>query len=87
MDFKDSIKQITERIEELKKFHKTYFDVEKILSPAGEIKSILNDEFTNPSHDFVKFPAKQVYDGMIPAKTLYPFTMLVKKSASNLKQT
>jgi hypothetical protein len=78
------------QIEELKKFHKTYFDVEKILSSAselkytGEIKTILNNEFANPSPEFVKFLAKQVYDGIVTSKILDQFTALVKKSASNL---
>jgi hypothetical protein len=78
------------QIEELKKFHKTYFDVEKILSSAselkytGEIKAILNSEFANPSPEFVRFLAKQVYGGMITAKILDQFTTLVKRSVSNL---
>jgi hypothetical protein len=78
------------QIEELKKFHKTYFDVETILSSAselkytGEIKAILNNEFANPSPEFVRFLAKQVYDGVITSKILDQFTTLVKKSASSL---
>ncbi len=48
------------QIEELKKFHKSYFDVENILSSAselkymGELKTIIQNEFSNPSADFVK---------------------------------
>lgn len=77
------------QIEELKKFHKSYFDVDKILSSASElkytseIKSIVAKEFANPSPDFVKFFAKQVYDGIITAKLLEQFTVLTKKSINN----
>lgn len=74
------------QIEELKKFHKSYFDVENILSSAselkytGELKNIIAKEFAAPSPEFVKYFAKQVYDGMITAKLLDQFTALTKKS-------
>lgn len=77
------------QIEELKKFHKSYFDIDNILSSASELKytselkSIIAKEFANPSADFVKFFAKQVYDGMITAKLLEQFTSLTKKSISS----
>lgn len=77
-------------IEELKKFHKAYFDVEDILSSASELKytnelkNKLNDEFSNPSPEFVKLFAKQVYDGKITDKILEQFTALVKRSVSSL---
>jgi hypothetical protein len=77
------------QIEELKKFHKAYFDLDNILSSAselkytGELKGILINEFANPSPDFVKLLAKQVYDGLITSKLLNQFTSLVKKSISN----
>lgn len=76
------------QIEELKKFHKSYFDVENVLSSAnelkytGELKAILAKEFVTPSPDFVKYFAKQVYDGIITAKLLEQFTSLTKKSIS-----
>lgn len=82
-DFKDM------QIEELKKFHKSYFDVDTILSSAselkytGELKAIIAKEFASPSPDFVKFFAKQVYDGMVTSKLLEQFTSLTKKSISN----
>lgn len=77
-------------IEELKKFHKTYFDVENILSSASELKytselkAIISSEFTDPSPEFVKLFAKQVYSGVITAKILEQFTDLVKRSVSSL---
>ncbi len=80
----------TSQIEELKKFHKAYFDIENILSSANELKytselkNIINQEFANPSPEFVKLFAKQVYDGMITPKLLEQFTSLVKRSISGL---
>lgn len=78
------------QIEELKKFHKAYFNVDNILSSANELKytselkSIFSNEFLNPSPDFVKLFAKQVYSGMITPKILEQFTLLVKKSIAGL---
>lgn len=76
------------QVEELKKFHKSYFDIENVLSSAsefkytGELKNIIAQEFATPSPEFVKFFAKQVYDGVITAKLLEQFTKLTKKSIS-----
>ena len=77
------------QIEELKKFHKSYFNVENVLSSAselkymGELKSIIAKEFSSPSSEFVKYLTKQVYDGVITAKLLDQFTELTKKSISS----
>lgn len=74
------------QVEELKKFHKSYFDAESIVNTASELKftielkTLLQQELNNPSPDFVKFFAKQVYPGMITAKVLEQFTNLTKKS-------
>lgn len=82
------------QIEELKKFHKTNFDLNNILSSAnelkytGELKSIISREFINPGPDFVKLFTRQVYDGAITAKILDQSTELVRKSmASYLSDT
>ncbi len=77
------------QIEELKKFHKSYFDVDIILSSAselkytGELKAIIAKEFVNPSPDFVKYFGKQVYDGFFMPKVLEQFTALVKRSINS----
>lgn len=77
------------QIEELKKFHKSYFDIDNILSSAselkymGELKNIMSQEFGNPSPELVKFFAKQVYDGIITAKLLEQFTVLTKRSIAS----
>ncbi len=74
------------QIEELKKFHKDYYDFDNILNTASELKYtselkvLLNAEFANPSPDFVKHFAKQVYPSIVTAKVLEQFTALTKKS-------
>ena len=77
------------QIEELKKFHKSYFDIENILSSAselkymGEMKTVLAKEFADPSPEFVKFIAKQTYEGVITAKLLEQFTALTKRAVNS----
>ncbi len=74
------------QIEELKKFHKANFDAESILNSASELKfmnelkHLLQQELSNPSPEFVKHFAKQVYPGMVTSKILDQFTELTKKS-------
>lgn len=74
------------QVEELKKFHKSYFDVDSIVNTASELKftnelkQLLNQELNNPSPEFVKLFAKQVYPSVITAKVLELFTNLTKKS-------
>ena len=83
LDLKDT------QIEELKKFHKSYFDVDMILSSAselkymGELRTVIGKEFTNPSPDFVRFFGKQVYDGVFTPKVLEQFSTLVKRTINN----
>ena len=77
------------QIEELKKFHKSYFDIENILSSASELKysselkAIFAKEFVNPTPEFVKYFAKQVYDGVVTAKIQEQFTELIKRSMNS----
>lgn len=77
------------QIEELKKFHKSYFDLETIISTASELKymselkAIIKEEFSNPSPEMVKLLAKRVYDGAITQKVSEQFTELVKHSFAN----
>lgn len=80
LDLKDT------QVEELKKFHKSYFNVNEILSSAselkymGELKTVISREFSNPSPDFVRYFGKQVYDGTFTTKILEQFTTLVKRT-------
>lgn len=83
-DLKDNM------IEELKKFHKSYFDVDTIINTATELKytyelkNLINKEILNPSEFMVKHFAKQVYSSIITAKVLEQFTALVRQSFSQV---
>jgi len=74
------------QIEELKKFHKSQFDFEKIVNTASdlkytnELKVLINEELNNPSADFVRHFAKQIYPSIVTQKVLDQFTILVKNS-------
>ncbi|GAB3695351.1 type I restriction endonuclease [Spirosoma flavus] len=74
------------QVEELKKFHKSYFDVETIISTAselkytGELKALIQQEMTNPSDALVRHFSRQVYGGTLTAKMMEYFTSLVRKS-------
>lgn len=76
-------------IEQLKKFHKSYYNENNVLSTANElkytteIKEIFNKEIQSPTSDFVRFFAKQIYTtGQITQNVVGMFTPLVKKSMS-----
>lgn len=75
-------------IAELKKITKSAFDIESIISAAGElkyvsmIKKILHTQMSSPEEDFVKFFASRVYDGILTQKVRDNFTILTKKAAS-----
>lgn len=74
------------QIEELKKFHKAYYDFENIVNTASdlkytfELKKLIDAEFTHPSPEFVRHFAKQVYPSVVNARVLEQFTNLTKKS-------
>lgn len=78
-----------QQIEELKKFHKSYFDIDNILSTASELKymselrQVIKTEFASPSPELVKLLTKRVYEGVIIQKVLDQFTGLVKRTLSN----
>lgn len=78
------------QIEQLKDFHKAYFDVENIYQSAGELKYIneirqlINQEFQEPNDEFVKYFAKQVYPSMLTSKVLEAFRVLVKRTITNI---
>lgn len=73
-------------VEELKKFHKSYFDVDQVLSAASElkysneVKAMIGAEFSNPSEAFVRHFARKVYPKSVTEKVLTQFTDIVKKS-------
>ena len=75
------------QIEELKKFHTSYFDVNNILSSASdmkyttELKALIHGELRSPSEDFIRYFTKKVYPKTVTANVLFQFSELVKKSA------
>lgn len=75
------------QVEELKKFHKAYFDTDVIISTASEmkilslLKAAINTEVNNPTPEFVKFFAKNIKtNGIITQKILDHYTLLTKKA-------
>jgi len=77
-------------IEDVKKFHKSYFDLEAIsikardLKYKNELKAAIKTEMENPSENLVRVLAKQVYSGTINQKWLDFFTDLVKCSFTQI---
>lgn len=75
-------------VPELSKLTKSDFDVESIISAAGElkyvsqIKKVISTQFIEPEDDFIRFIASRVYDGMITQKVREQFTELTKKAAA-----
>lgn len=84
LDLKDT------QIEELKKFHKSYFDVDSILSSAStlksttEMKSVISDELTNPSNDFIRYLCRKIdMPGQITAKVIEQYTPIVRTAINS----
>ena len=77
-------------ITELKKFHKSVFNIDEILSSASELKysheirNILNSQLVSPSEQFVKYFAGQVYDGRLTPKVIDQFSSIVRKTFAQL---
>jgi hypothetical protein len=73
-------------VPELQKLTKSAFDVESIISAAGELKYVgqikkeIAAQFANPSDEFVKFFAAKVYDGIITQKVRDQFGILTRKA-------
>ena len=71
---------------ELSKFTQSSFNVEQILSGANELKYrreisfLLEREYIQPSADFVRHFAKQVYSGKLTKKVMGEFTEIAKKA-------
>lgn len=73
---------------ELKKFHKSNFNISQIISTASElkylneIKALLTDLSENPSDEFTKFFISEVYPKNATAAVIEQFKTLVKRSIS-----
>jgi len=74
------------QIQELKKFTKAAFSLDDILTTAstlkytGAIKKILAQELENPSEQFVRFFATQIFDGRLTKPVMEQFTTIVKEA-------
>lgn len=77
-------------IHEITKFHKSNFDVNKILDNASslkfikEIRKLIDAEINTPSPEFVKLFANKVYNGRLTEKVMEEFTELVQKAFGQL---
>lgn len=75
-------------VPELIKLTKSAFDVESIVSAAGELKYVsqikkeIASQFSKPDEDFVKFFASRVYEGMITQKVRDQFSELTRKAVA-----
>ena len=84
LDIKESL------VDELKKFTKDSFDIGDILSTASElkytreIKRILNDQMNDPSDDFVRLFASQVYSGRMTQSAREQFAEMTKRAFNQL---
>lgn len=77
------------QVAELKKFHKSNFDVNSIFDVASELKysnefkSILAAQLQTPSDDFVKFFLTRSYEGRFTQNVLDKFKPILKKALNN----
>ena len=78
-----------DQITALRQFHKSYFNLEDILSSASELKymselkSVIREEFLDPSDDMVRLLVKRVYEGIVTQKVIEQFKDIVKKSLND----
>lgn len=74
------------QVEKLKEFHKHLFNLQSINNTASELKYLneirvmLCNDITEPSDEFIKYFAKNIYPSAVTSKILEQFRGLVKKS-------
>lgn len=77
------------QVAELKKFHKSNFDVDSIFDVASELKyssefrTTFANQLQNPTDDFVKFFLSKSYDGRFTQNVVEKFKPILKKSLNN----
>lgn len=75
-------------IVELRKFHKSYFDIDNITNTASElkylnlIKQALGQEFSDPTDEFVRYFTKKVYPSTVTQKVMEQFKVITKKACN-----
>ncbi len=86
-----SVQQIDDVIvSELKKFTKSTFNIDELLSSASElkytkaIKNIINEQLVNPSDEFLKFVLNNVYTSRVTAQVKEQFTPIITKAFQQL---
>ncbi|MBW3130034.1 type I restriction endonuclease [Hymenobacter profundi] len=73
-------------VAEIKKLSKASFSIEDMLFAAYNLKYMrafkkyFDEQFTQPSPDFINFVSKQVYDGVLTPKLKEQFAILVHRS-------
>ena len=73
-------------VSELKKLSKPFFNMEEIITVAGEmkytreIKHILAEQLSSPSDEFVRFFAAQIYSGKLTQGTRERFADITKRA-------
>ena len=83
LDIKES------QVAELKKFHKSNFNLSEILDAASELKYsnefklTLGNELQNPSDEFVRLFLSSSYSGRLTAPVIEKFRPVIKKSLNN----
>lgn len=77
------------QVAELKKFHKSNFNLSDIVDAASELKysnefkTTLNNELQNPSDDFVRFFLASCYSGRFTQSVIEKFRPVLKKALNN----
>ena len=80
LDIKESL------VEELKKFSKSSWNIDRILATASElkytkeIKRILAEQLSSPSEEFVRFFASKVYSGKLTQSVREQFTEITRRA-------
>ena len=69
-------------VNELEGFTKASFDVERILSSARKLRvlRLLDKEYAQPSEEFVKFFARQLYTGTLGKSVVQAFALVVRQA-------
>lgn len=83
-----NIKEST--VKEIEKFHKSNFDINKIVNNASTlkfttaIKNVLEGEMIDPSTDMVKLLTGKVYNGRLTSNVVDEFEEIIKKAFTQL---
>ncbi len=77
-------------IEQLKKFHKSYFNESEILSTAQElqitiqVKNLLEQNLKQPGDEFVRYFVRSLNDGRSNPKLIEQYRPIIKKSIASV---